>query len=218
MSFVKLPGGQFLMGLEGAEDAVPVHPVGVKEFWIGQYEVTNREYEAFHKRTRSTKSPTDRHPALGVSWDEAAKFCDWLSKKERLRYRLPTEAEWEYAARGGLVQKKFPWGDQSPDGRATVAALAPTAVGSYSPNGFQLYDMAGYVQEWVSDWYDPKYYSESPSVNPTGPPSGKHKVVRGGFYSAWDPYCGLRLPYPPDARDEINGFRVVLDTRDKDPG
>jgi formylglycine-generating enzyme len=91
-------------------------------------------------------------------------FCRWLSRKEGRSYRLPTEAEWEYAARGGLEQRDYPWGNESPLGRAAVVRDSTMPGGSFPPNGYGLFDMAGNVAEWVSDWYEPDYYSHSPSV------------------------------------------------------
>jgi formylglycine-generating enzyme required for sulfatase activity len=190
-------------------------------FWIGQYEVTNAEYDLFKKkRYRGPQSPTGQHPVIFLSWYEANDFCRWLSKKEKRKYRLPTEAEWEYAARGGLEQKTYPWGNEAPEGRATLGVMTTTPVGAYPPNGFSLYDVAGNIHEWVSDWYAEDYYVNSPTQDPQGPPSGESKVTRGGPFMTFEIACATRYPNPPDMRKlpppytgDVNlaGFRVALD-------
>ena len=137
-------------------------------------------------------------PVQEVSWCGAKAFCEWVGK------RLPTEAEWENAARGGLVGKKYPWGDTEPDcsdsnfkyeDEFCVGDTMP--VGSYEPNEYGLYDMAGNEWEWVNDFYDIEYYSSSPSSNPTGPESGSFKVIRGGSWEkgAWSLRCAFRDKY-----------------------
>jgi len=189
---VLLPTGTFLMGDKNIPDARPLHRVKLSSFWIGQFEVTNQQYEMFKRQTRPPESLGNTQPAVNVTWINASNFCKWLSKREKRSYRLPTEAEWEYAARGGLVQKTYPWGDEDAGGRATIQQMTTTPVGSHAPNGFGLYDMAGNVQEWVSDWYGEDYYARSPLLNPRGPaqsyflaqpgPKGQWKIARGGFY------------------------------------
>jgi formylglycine-generating enzyme required for sulfatase activity len=129
---------------------------------------------------------------VNVSWHDAVRFCEWLGRKEGRHYRLPTEAEWEYAARGGLVQQDYPWGNATAEGRAAVAMLQSQPVGSYDPNGFGLYDMAGNADEWVSDWYDEHYYERSPVKDPTGPEKRLNnvKVTRGYAYNSGSPMSG----------------------------
>ena len=107
MTLVRLPGGTFRMGSRSETDA-PVHDVTLSPFWIGQFEVINAEFDPFWKRERFPEALANNQPAVRVSWANARKYCDWLSKKEGRRYRLPTEAEWEYAARGGLEQMEYP--------------------------------------------------------------------------------------------------------------
>jgi formylglycine-generating enzyme len=150
-----------------------------------------------------------------VSWDDAAAFAKWAGK------RLPTEAEWEYAARGGLNQQRYVWGDQPLTNRAQINAVAPAPVGGFPANGYGLHDMAGNVSEWCNDWYDPGYYSRSSKLNPPGPkgpsdaPSGQ-RVLRGGSYrsgasndESFRPAARMKAP-PESSREDI-GFRCVKD-------
>jgi len=190
MKFVRLPGGEFLMGGRFAQ---PVHRVRLTVFWIGQF-------EQFRKRPRPPESLADSQPVTRVSWEDAVAFCRWLSKKEDKKYRLPTEAEWEYAARGGLVQKEYPWGNDSPDDRAVLGMNETMPVGSYAPNSYGLYDMAGNVAEYVSDWYDENYYAHSPVQDPQGtakPLAGNLRLLRGGSFSIFEAACSFRQPWAP---------------------
>jgi formylglycine-generating enzyme required for sulfatase activity len=150
---------------------------------------------------------------VNVSWGGAAAYTQFYGK------RLPTEAEWEKAARGGLVGKRFPWGDSDPDGTQSNFAdksvddgyryTAP--VGSFTPNGYGLYDMAGNVGEWCSDWYGGKYYSSSPSHSPTGPSSGTRRVVRGGSWNDIPLFVRVasRMMGPPTFTNYTTGFRCA---------
>ena len=187
------------------ESEAPRHAVYLDKFHMDKYEVTNALYRKFMDATghRAPKFWDDSrfnvpdHPVVGVSWDDAKSYAEWAGK------RLPTEAQWEKAARGGLAGKRFPWGDSDPDGSQCnfsdkntdedwsdksvddgYAYSAP--VGSFTPNGYRLYDMAGNVWEWCGDWYDRSYYANSPESNPTGPstatPRGKRRAVRGGSW------------------------------------
>jgi formylglycine-generating enzyme len=166
------------------------------------------------------------HPVVHVSWNDARAYAAWAGK------RLPTEAEWEYAARGGLVQKRFPWGDElEPDGRHAMnvwqgvfptmntaadgfAATAPAK--SYKANGYGLYQMTGNVWEWCWDWFEPAYYKASPRVDPTGPLTGERRVMRGGSYLCHASYCNRyrtdsRSGNTPDSAASNVGFRCVRD-------
>ena len=217
---VLIPGGEFIMGTEGDLDDNTAHKVIVDSFFIDKFEVTNAEYLEFCKATdrglpefwnmEAFHSGSDfpNHPVVGVSWRDAKDYAEWCGK------RLPTEAEWEYAARGGLDGKPFP-DDDTFDAKAanfTQSELGGTVeVGSYSPNGFGLHDMAGNVAEWVEDWYGADYYLKSPARNPKGPEKGKFRVFRGGGWHS-GPYCNRvvhRNGLPLNWKDFNMGFRCV---------
>jgi sulfatase modifying factor 1 len=183
---VLIPAGEFLMGTDSGDDSSPRHRIYLDAFYLDRHEVTNARYHEFCRET-GRKLPEfwgmegfhcgpdfPDHPVVGVSWSDAAAYAEWAGK------RLPTEAEWEYAARGGIVGKKFPYGDDLDSTLANFSSSGTVPVGSYPPNGYGLYDMAGNVVEWVHDYYDAGYYSRSPDRNPTGPEKGKFVVIRGG--------------------------------------
>ena len=228
-----VPAGEFQMGdhfNEGADDELPVHTVYLDAFYIDKYEVTNALYKNFMDATghkapgywNNSKYNAPDQPVVGVSWEDAKAYAEWAEK------RLPTEAQWEKAARGGLAGKKFPWGDSDPDGSQCNFADKNTdydwsdkdvddgyqysaPVGSSTPNGYGLYDMAGNVWEWCSDWYDKSYYTNSPKNNPTGPDSGTVRVVRGGCWYNSPYYLRVALRYystPSNSYFDI-GFRCV---------
>ena len=188
-TMVLIQGGEFMMGEDSGWDYAPSHAVRVAAFYIDAYEVTNAQYLAFCEATGRRlpefwgevrfRSGLDysSHPVTGVSWHDALAYAEWRGD------RLPTEAEWEYAARGGLVGVPYPHGTAlSPDdGNYSKSELGgPVPVGSYPPNGYGLYDMLGNVCEWVQDAYHPDYYKERESENPTGPLEGYMRVIRGG--------------------------------------
>jgi len=161
----------------------------------------------------------ERHPVTMVGFADASAYCVWLARKTGFPVRLPTEAEWERAARGGLESKRFPWGDTLDADRAHflpgsgVKAERGTApVGTYPPNAFNMHDMAGNVWEWVSDWYSPNYYARAQYINPQGPDAGLMRIVRGGAWvNADDTYlrCACRHKVPPDSYAYSIGFRVA---------
>jgi len=223
-----IPAGEFQMGSEsGDSDESPVHTVYLDAFYMDTYEVTNALYEMcveagictepYSKGSSSRDSyygnPSyDDYPVIYLEWEQARDFCEWRGA------RLPTEAEWEKAARGGLEGKLYPWGDQEEDcTRANYEAENgycegdTTRVGSYAPNGFGLFDMAGNVWEWVMDWYGETFYSSSSSENPTGPSSGSNRGLRGGswFNEATDIRVAIRGRNFPNYRNFIIGFRCA---------
>ena len=219
---VLIPSGEFFMGSDSEGDHNPVHKVYIDAFYMDKYEVTNAKYLKFCKVTghqlpefwnmEGFRCGVDypNHPVVGVSWNDAVEYAVWSGK------RLPTEAEWEYAARGGLVGMNYPNGktlNPSYGNYTKSEKKGPVAVGSYAPNGFGLYDMQGNVVEWVLDFYDRNYYSSSPSVNPQGPSSGKFRVIRGGGWHS-GPYCNrvyYRNALPPNWVDFNVGFRCAKD-------
>ena len=188
MTLVYIPAGAFEMGSEdGSKFESPVHTVYTDAFWMDQHEVTYAQFTQFMEEEGYSAYPYDYgddHPVVHVDWHDAQAYCEWADR------RLPTEAEWEKAARGGLVEKKYPWGDEDPvctKGAKNGAQYSscdgrPVPVMSFTPNGYGLYDMAGNVFEWVADWYDSGYYNNTPFENPPGPTSGSSRVLRGGSW------------------------------------
>jgi formylglycine-generating enzyme required for sulfatase activity len=165
----------------------------------------------------------DQHPVTLIGYEDASAYCAWLASKTGKPVRLPTEAEWEKAARGGLEGRKFPWGDTlDPEcahflPHAGMKAKRGTApVASYPANSFKLHDMAGNVWEWVADWYAAKYYSSSQYLNPQGPDSGLMRIVRGGAWVNADGRylrCAYRHKVPPDSYAYSIGFRIAYSLR-----
>ncbi len=256
---VYIPGGTFQMGTtSGRTPEGPVHEVTVGPFWMDQYEVTVEEFARFVGATghvtvaeqagiskrfdvasgqwedvkgtdwRHPDGPDSvarpREPVTQVSWQDAVAYSLWAVK------RLPTEAEWEFAARGGLEQAQYPWGDElRPDGRFMAnwwqgsfpsenlktdgyAGRAP--VGQFPANGYGLHDMTCNVWEWCADWYAPDYFAHSPKVNPTGPDAGEKRIVRGGSFLCSENYCtGFRVAarncHVPETGLNNIGFRCV---------
>ena len=240
----------------------PAHRVVVDSFRIDAHEVTNAQFARFAEASghvteserlgwsgvfdpevsrwtkgdgadwRHPAGPQSSHrdmpdfPAVHVSWDDAAAYCAWRGA------RLPTEAEFEYAASGGLKNSRYAWGNElTPEGmhqanlwqgefpyedRALDGYNGPAPVRQFAPNGFGLYDMTGNVWEWVQDWYAPDYFSSSPVHNPRGPDTGTQKVHRGGSWLCSENYCrgyrlAARMMTPPDSALNNLGFRCAAD-------
>lgn len=211
------------MGSDSGQDCErPVHRVWIDDFLFAATQVTNAEYERFVNSTRSAPPPFwndqnfnhPQHPVTGVSWFDAERYCQWLAAQTGRTYRLPTEAEWERAARGDLEQQNFPWGNDPPEALpdyATRWQAGPEAVARYAPNAFGLYDICENVHEWCSDWYDANYYASSPNRNPHGPEHGQRKASRGG---SWRHHvkvarCSARSSIPPGFHYADYGFRVA---------
>jgi len=224
-TLVLIPEGWFLMGSNSGQDCErPIHRVRVDAFLLAAKQVTNTEYARFLQASGSHpppfwQDPNFHHPeqpVAGVSWHEAARYCEWLSSQTRRGYRLPTEAEWERAARGGAEQKNFPWGDEPPQSLpdyATRWQTGPEPVARYAPNGFGIYNPGDNVHEWCSDWYDPDYYSVSPERNPRGPERGQRKASRGGSWRHFVKVarCSTRSSIPPEFQYADYGFRIACD-------
>lgn len=254
---VTIPSGEFMMGIRSPQAALAecqkyyggcsmihyqeqkqIHPVTLNTFEMDVYEVTNAQYAACvaagvctapagkssSTRLRYYDDPTfANYPVIHVTWFEANTYCTvWRTKA-----RLPTEAEWEKAARGGLAEKLYPWGDVFDGGKANFCdtncsvdwaykgandGYADTApVGSYTANGYGLYDMAGNVWEWTADWYGSDYYQNSPAKNPTGPQNGEDRILRGGSWYHYPDYLRVasRMSQFPAFHHETIGFRCV---------
>jgi len=211
---VPIPAGEFLMGSEeGAIWEQPVHKVRVSAFRIGKQPVTNREFQAFRPEHPATGGPED--PVKDVSWHDAQEYCRWLSAQTGKPYRLPTEAEWERAIRGGLEQKTYPWGDEPPfpEDQGGAAAFDPAE----RPNAFGMLLSGDNSWEWTADRYDPEYYANSPRQDPQGPAEGKYRVLRGGGYRN-DPNsvrCANRGSARPETASGLITFRVAMGAKPK---
>jgi len=225
---VVIPAGSFNMGRSKstADDKTTMRPkvllddrptrqVSISSFRLDRYEVTNHKYREFVKATGHrapyhwSQPVAEDIPVYNVSWDDARDFCQWAGG------RLPTEAEWEYAARGGKEGLDYPAGDKIDAKQARFnVALGPVAVGKFPANGYGLYDMAGNVSEWTADWFDGAYYSRGENADPKGPATGDYRVIRGGawsdsarrvtvFFRNWvrpnqrTPNIGFRCAYSP---------------------
>ncbi len=237
MALIK--GGSFDMGDifgDGEEDEKPVHEVYVDDFYLGKYPVTVGEYREFVNSTgyeteaeRSDEfsddgeywdnpafAQTDKHPVVYISWNDAEEFVKWKRNKTGLEYRLPTEAELEYAARSGGLKEK--WSGIDHEGYLGAYAWYEKnsgdkthSVGQKKPNKLGLYDMSGNVMEWCSDWYGENYYKKNPKENPKGPSSGESKVLRGGSWhgSSIRCRCAFRGYDGPGNGDDDVGFRCA---------
>ena len=232
---VLIPAGSFEMGdhfNEGENDEQPVHRVELDTFYMDVHEVTVGQFKRFLKQSgykpEAVKagwdinrlwnevkkwSPTDEHPVVYVSWNDATAYAKWAGK------RLPTEAEWEYAARGRLVGKRYPGGDEithddanwgnTVNGKDKWSKCSP--VGSFEANGYGLFDVVGNVYEWCADWYAEDYYASSPATNPQGPDTGFYRVLRGGGWFNDASYLRVanRLYDLPRNDYSYYGFRCV---------
>ena len=227
---------------DGDADEKPVHDVCVNDFYMGKYEVTVGQFRKFvndtgyrteaekgdgcfvwtgskwdKQRDKNWRNPgfsqQDNHPVACVSWNDASAFGEWQSRKSGKSYRLPTEAEWEYAARSGGRSEKYSGGSDvdAVAWHGSNSGSKTHPVGQKRPNRLGLYDMSGNVWEWCSDWYGEKYYSQSPRDNPDGPSSGLYRVLRSGswFNEPRGVRATFRFRYGPENRIGDGGFRLA---------
>ncbi|MGE0043613.1 MAG: formylglycine-generating enzyme family protein [Vicinamibacterales bacterium] len=222
-TFVHIPAGTFLMGSDdGQADERPVHEVAVDAFRLAVHPVTNADYARFladtgHEAPRDWAAMSARggdRPAVGVSWHDAQAYCAWRGGVSGLACRLPTEAEWERAARGGVDGERYPWGDEVPGwlpagGRGPLDAPWPVTLGP--PNRFGLLGIAANVHEWCADWHDAGYYAACPDRNPQGPATGRRRASRGGSWrhAVTISRTAARSRIDPSFRYTDYGFRVA---------
>ena len=224
---VLIPEGYFLMGKDrddGAQDETPVHRVWVDAFLIERYEVTNSQYAKFVEESGYrpvgpwylySSLERNTHPVVAITWNDAASYAIWYGK------RLPSEAEWEKAARAGKISEPYPWSKNELrnngccyENEKKGDGIPPTyPVGSFKPNGYGIYDMHGNVYEWCADWYEASYYSTSPEKNPLGAPTGLQKVIRGGSWAStnWLIRAAHRGRINPKLWATDIGFRCAQD-------
>ena len=205
---------------DGGDDERPVHRVWVDPFELAVYPVTRREYAAFleatgHERPRDWPAgAADPHlPVIGVSWLDCCAYCDWRTAQGEPE-RLPTEAEWERAARGGVDGQRYPWGNAIPSwipegGRGPLPGPWPVSLGA--PNAFGLFGIAANIHEWCADWYAADFYARSPERNPVGPPHGVRRASRGGSWrhAVTISRSAARSRIDPSFRYTDYGFRVA---------
>jgi formylglycine-generating enzyme len=243
---ILVEGGTFMMGSSiAANDENPAHKVTLNDFYIGEFEITNAEFVRFMHATgyitEDKLSETERvqkgypkreytepllevtgadsiRPVGNIDWNDAMAYCAWMSKMTGKNYRLPTEAEWEYAARGGKLSKGYPYvGSNKIEEVAWFKAISGArshSVGQKLCNELGIYDMAGNVKEWCSDFYNEYYYRTSPENNPQGPELGKRRVQRGGSWVSARERMRLTFrnyDFPWDSHNDY-GFRVVIGT------
>jgi formylglycine-generating enzyme len=220
---IKIAAGWFFMGSNSGQDVeTPVHRVWVDSFAMAVTQVTVADYARFLDAGGSIPPPFwddanfshPLQPVVAVSWFDAVAYCEWLSTTTGSLYRLPTEAEWERAARGGTEGTMFPWGDEPPVSRPgyhTQWKNGPEQVGQSEPNAYGLFEMCENVHEWCSDWFQADYYRSSPDRNPQGPETGTRRASRGGSWRHQIKIsrCSARSSIPPEFKYADYGFRVV---------
>lgn len=222
-----IPAGSFEMGDhfdEGQNDEHPVHTVELDAFYMDIHEVTVSQFRKFVEDSGYVYNkwdsvdiflPADEHPIININWNDAIAYCEWAGK------RLPTEVEWEYAVRGGLSDKRYPWGDGEGVARdyANYSGIggkdqwkkSTAPVGSLKPNGYGLFDMSGNAWEWCSDQYSRNYYTNSLMKNPTEPKAGQFQVLRGGSWNStlYTLRVANRFFFNPNLSYFFSGFRCV---------
>ena len=219
--FIRIPEGSFWMGGNAFRWEQPLHQVWIGAFEMARTTVTRRQYTEFltetgHVEPAGWQDPifsAPDQPVVGVNWFDAVLYCEWLSNARGETYRLPTEAEWEKACRGGLARCEYSWGDDPPPSIEYFQGEwnAPRPVGQWRPNGYGLMNIGDNVHEWCLDWYAEDYYRISPARNPSGPESGTRRVSRGGSWrhQIKASRAAHRSSLPPQYRYTDYGFRIV---------
>jgi formylglycine-generating enzyme required for sulfatase activity len=206
----------------GRPDEFPAHSVTLRPFFLGETPVTREEYARFLGASGGAEPPQWRDPAfarprqpvVSITWEEAVRYAAWLAEDLRRPCRLPSEAEWERAARGGLPDGLTAWGGVLPEGEVPEGPLAgPWDAGRGRPNGYGLLDMGTIVHEWCLDWYAAEYYLESPAIDPRGPDEGVRRSSRGGSWRHHVRYSSpsARSSLLPGLRYADYGFRVLCE-------
>ncbi len=226
ITWIFVKGGTFRMGNDNglSPDESPEHIVRLTDFSMSATEVTFAQYDRFCEATGRTKPGDngwgrDSMPVINVNWSDAYEYCEWASRVSGSAILLPTEAQWEYAARGGIKSKGCQF-----SGSNDINAVAwysedsekrTHPVGTKLPNELGIYDMTGNVWEWCRDWYGDDYYSSSPEKDPKGPATGQYHVLRGGSWMSNAPYCRIstRSSLRSDYISINNGFRIVKEPR-----
>ena len=220
-NMVYVDSGDFEMGTSGGEnDESPVHKVKIGSFYMSKYEITQAQWEAIMSSNPSVNKGCKSCPVENVNWEDGVKFIEKLNQLTGGSYRMPTEAEWEYASRGGKLRinnkfsggikiDKYGWFYENSGGKSHP-------VGRLGGNELGIFDMSGNVAEWCSDWYDNAYYKNSESSNPKGPATARNKVVRGGSWDDYDKSCRVfaRSKYEPATKNKSIGFRLAASAID----
>ena len=226
---VRIPEGYFQMGSEiGQDNERPVHKVYIDAFELAAHQVTNADYAQFLEAAEHPKPPhwddpkfnNPNQPVVATSWFDASAYCSWLTRITGRRYRLPSEAEWERAARGGVEGKAYPWGDEPPESLLDYHLRwihGPDPVERSNPNPYGLYEMCENVHEWCADWYEADYYSAHPEKNPARPRRRLATLFARRFLAPLHPSLPLRRPQQHPPRLQICRLRLPRSPRQVAP-
>ena len=209
MRFFRVPRGTFAMGNAENVEASPVHTVNLSSFLMQETEVTNEQFERFRKRGRRGEfSRGDKEPVGELTRQEVLRFISWLNRREGRTHQLPSEAQWEYAARGGIAGADYPWGDGINARQCLIGEVQAKPVASYKPNGFGLYDMCGNIAEMVHE--APYEYTKGELTDPRLSDAGSSHLVRGLGVGQAFPQVWFRIDQYDDIAQPGTGFRLIL--------